>query len=97
MKYITLNDSIIVKLQTIIKTDTRHKSRTRAQAFLLNSQGVKIPDVANIINVSQRTLYRWFDRFNQENLNTLHELSGRGRKSLLTMQEHKDSIRVHIT
>ena len=33
MKYIALNDTIIEKLQAVVKIDTRHKSRARAQAF----------------------------------------------------------------
>ena len=68
----------------------------RAQAFLLNAQGVKIPEIAKIINSSQRTLYRWFDRFNEENINTVHELVGRGRKPLLNLEEHANSVKVHI-
>ena len=96
MKYIALNYPIIEALQTIVKTDLRHKSRARAQAFLLNAQGVKIPEIAKIINVSQRTLYRWFDRFDNNNLNSIHELTGRGRKPLLNMQEHAQSVKVHI-
>jgi transposase len=96
MKYITLNNQTIEALQTILKTDTRHKSRTRAQAFLLNAKGVKIPEIAKIIDVSQRTLYRWFDRFDNNNLNTIHELTGRGRKPLLNIQEHAPSVRIHI-
>jgi len=96
MKYITLNHPIIEALQTIVKRDTRHKSRARAQAFLLNAQGVKIPEIAKIIDVSQRTLYRWFDRFDNNNLNTIHELTGRGRKPLLNMKEHAQSVKIHI-
>ena len=95
MKYIALNHQIIEALRTIVKIDTRHKSRTRAQAFLLNAQGIKIPEIAKIIDVSQRTLYRWFDRFDN-NLNTIHELAGRGRKPLLNVQEHAQSIKIHI-
>ena len=96
MKYIALNDTIIEKLQAVVKSDTRHKSRTRAQAFLLNAQGIKIPEIAKIINVSQRTLYRWFDRFDKKNLNSIHELEGRGRKPLLNIQEHAASVKIHI-
>ena len=96
MKYIALNNQIIEELQTIVKTDTRHKSRTRAQAFLLNAKGVKIPGIAKIIGVSQRTLYRWFDRFDNDNIDSLHELAGRGRKPLLNMKEHAQSVKVHI-
>jgi transposase len=96
MKFIALNNSTIEALKTIVKTDTRYKSRIRAQAFLLNTQGVKIPAIAKIIDVSQRTLYRWFDRFDNNNLNTIHELAGRGRKPLLNVQEHAQSVKVHI-
>jgi transposase len=96
MKYIALNHPTIEALKTIVKTDTRHKSRKRAQAFLLNAQGVKIPEIAKIIDISQRTLYRWFDRFNTDNLNSIHELAGRGRKPLLNMQEHAQSVKIHI-
>jgi len=73
MKYIALNHEIIEALKIVIKTDTRHKSRKRAQAFLLNAQGVKIPEIAKIIDVSQRSLYRWFDRFDNSDLNSIHE------------------------
>ena len=96
MKYIILNDTIIERLQIIVKTDTRHKSRIRAQAFLLNAQSVKIPEIAKIIDVSQRTLYRWFDRFDEKNLNSIHELTGRGRKPLLNTKEHATSLKIHI-
>ena len=96
MKYIALNDTIIEKLQAVVKSDTRHNSRTRAQVFLLNKQGIKIPEIAKILNVSQRTLYRWFDRFDKKNLNSIHELEGRGRKPLLNIQEHAASVKIHI-
>jgi len=96
MKYIALNETITEKLEAVVKTDIRHKSRTRAQAFLLNAQGIKIPEIAKIINISQRTLYRWFDRFDNENLNSIHELAGRGRKPLLNMKEHAASVKMHI-
>ena len=96
MKYIALNHEIIEALKIVIKTDTRHKSRKRAQAFLLNAQGVKIPEIAKIIDVSQRSLYRWFDRFDNSDLNSIHELVGRGRKSLLNIKEHAQSVKLHI-
>ncbi len=72
-----------------MKTDRRYKSRRRAQ-------GIKIPEIAKIIDVSQRTLYRWFDRFDNDNLKSIHKLWSRGRKSLLSIQEHAQSIKIHI-
>ena len=96
MRYITLNEHIIKELQEIVKTDIRHKSRIRAQALLLSNQGKKIPELVKILGSSQRTIYRWFDRFNQDNINTLHELAGRGRKPHLNRKEHENSVKMHI-
>jgi transposase len=96
MKYIALNDEIIEELKIVVKTDARHKSRKRAQAFLLNAKGVKIPEIAKIIDISQRSLYRWFDRFDNRDINSIHELVGRGRKPLLNIKEHSNSVRIHI-
>lgn len=96
MRYIQLKQDIAIQLQEIIKTDKRHKSRMRAQALLLSNQGKKITEIVDIIGYSQRTLYRWFDRFNDKNINSIHELLGRGRKPLLNVKEHSNSIRIHI-
>ena len=96
MRYIQLKQDIVIQLQEIIKTDKRHKSRMRAQALLLSNQGKKITEIVDIIGYSQRTLYRWFDRFNDKNINSIHELLGRGRKPLLNVKEHSNSIRIHI-
>ena len=96
MRYIHLKQEAIKQLQEVIKTDKKHKSRMRAQALLLSNQGKKVTDIVTIIGYSQRTLYRWFDRFHQDNINTVHELAGRGRKPKLTISRHGASVKVHI-
>ena len=96
MRYIQLKKDVIVQLQEIIKTDKRHKSRMRATALLLSNQGKKVTEIVEIIGYSQRTLYRWFDRFQQESIDTIHELAGRGRKPKLTRLEHESSVKMHI-
>lgn len=96
MRYIQLKEELIAQLQEIIRTDNRHKSRMRAQAILLSNQGKKITEIVDIIGYSQRTLYRWFDRFFQEDIATVHELGGRGRKPQLTIQKHENSVKTHI-
>ena len=96
MRYITLKQELITQLKEVIRIDSRHKSRMRAQALLLSNQGVKIPEIIKIVGCSQRTLYRWFDRFNQDNINTVHELVGRGRKPKLTLIKHASLINTHI-
>jgi transposase len=96
MKYIKINNETKEALKEVIKTDPRYRSRIRAQAFLLNSEGIKIPEIAKLLNVSQRTLYRWFDRFDNENVDSIHELKGRVRKSSLKVKEHKESIKILV-
>ena len=96
MRFIELKQDVVVQLQEIIKTDKRHKSRMRATALLMSNQGKKITEIVETIGYSQRTLYRWFDRFYQDNINTVHELEGRGRKPKLTRIEHEASVKVHI-
>jgi len=96
MRYVQLKEETIRQLQEIVKTDKRHKSRVRAQALLLSNQGKKITEIVDIIGYSQRTIYRWFDRFNDENILTVHELSGRGRKPLLNVKDHAKDVKIHI-
>ncbi|MDQ7062324.1 MAG: helix-turn-helix domain-containing protein [Sulfurimonas sp.] len=59
-------------------------------------KGKKVQEIVEIIGYSQRTLYRWFDRFNQDNISTVHELAGRGRKPKLTIAKHESSIKMYI-
>ncbi len=96
MRYIKLKQEIITQLQEIIKTDNRYKSRTRAQALLLSNQGKKILEIVDILGCSQRTIYRWFDRFTQDDINTVHEFSGRGRKPILSIEKHAPLVKIHI-
>jgi len=96
MRYIKLEESVITELEHIFKTDHRHKSRARAQAFILSNQGKTTTEIIEIVNCSQRTLYRWFDQFDSDKLETLHELSGRGRKPKFTEEEHAASVKKHI-
>jgi transposase-like protein len=72
MKYIRLNKETKEELRKIIKTSPTYRSRMRAQAFLLNSEGVKIPEIRKILGVSQRTLYRWFSKFARRTFASLY-------------------------
>ena len=96
MRYLTLTEETVVKLETIYKTDHRHKSRARAQSFLLSNQGMSTTEIIEIVNCSQRTLYRWFDQFDANHIETLHELAGRGRKPKFRLTEHAFSVKEHI-
>jgi len=92
MIYIKLNDDTINELKEIIKTESRYKSRNRAHALLLSNEGKSTTEIAKIFNCSQRTVYRWFERFKDTKIDALHDLPGRGRKPLLVQKEHAEPI-----
>ena len=96
MIYIKLTDKTVAELEQIFKNDIRHKSRARAQALMLSNQRKTTREITEIVKCSQRTLYRWFGQFNPDNISSLHELSGRGRKPKFTLGEHEKSVKKHI-
>ena len=97
MKYINnLTDEIIIALERIEKEDNRYKSRYRAKAILLSNEGKKVNEIADILNCNIRTIYRWYDRFEREEINGLYELKGRGRKPKLTIENDEKRVKEYI-
>ena len=94
MRYIkNLTQETIKELEDIIKNDSRYRSRNRAQAILLSNQGKTTNELVNIFGVSQRTVYRWFNRFSQITISALHDLEGRGRKATLNGKEDEKIVK----
>ena len=54
----------------------------RVLAMLLIAKGEKVEKIAEIVNVSIRTVFRWLERFMWERFNQLsnYHYKGRGRK-----------------
>jgi len=97
MRYITdLNKETIKTLEQIIKNEKRYKSRYRAQAILLSNQRKTINEIAEIFGVKIRTIYRWFDRFEKDDLDGIYELEGRGRKPSLTIEKDTEKVKEYI-
>ena len=55
-----------------------------AHALLLSSEGKKSQELADIFNVTQRTIFQWFKDFKELGMNSLAQQSDRGRKSKLS-------------
>ena len=83
-------------METIIKEDKRYKSRYRAQAILLSNQGKSVNELVDIFGCKIRTIYRWFDRFEEEKVEAVFELKGRGRKPILTIEDDAKKVREYI-
>ena len=92
-RYITnLTKEIIEDLENIIKNNSKYRSRDRARAILLSYRGADIEELAKIFNRSRRTIERWLNRFNEYDIEQLHDLPGTGRKA--TLQRDRDEKKV---
>ena len=84
MRYISnLNNKTVKELKKILKNGVSLQTRQRAQAILLSNDGITVSELCKIFNKSSRTIYRWFDRFKEEQVEKLADESGRGRKPAL--------------
>jgi len=84
MRYINnLNNKIVEELKNIVKNGKTLQIRQRAHAILLSNNGVTVKEICKIFDKSTRTLYRWFDRFKEEQIEKLADEKGRGRKAAL--------------
>jgi transposase len=84
MRYISnLNNNTIKELKQIVKNGDSLQLRQRAKSILLSNEGTTVKELCKIFNKSTRTIYRWFDRFKEEQIENLSDKSGRGRKPAL--------------
>jgi len=84
MRYINnLKDNKVKKLKKIVKNGKTLQIRQRAHAILLSNEGITVKEICKIFDKSSRTVYRWFDRFKEEEIEKLADKKGRGRKATL--------------
>jgi len=84
MRYISnINKKTVARLEDIVKNDKSLQVRQRAHAILLSNKGMSVKEICKIFDKSTRTIYRWLDRFKEEEIEKLSDLKGRGRKAAL--------------
>jgi transposase len=77
-------------LERIYRQSRHHQVRQRAHCLLLVNQGVKVEELMKIFQVSYKTIYNWFDRWELDSMIGLYNKPGRGCKSKFnTEQEEK--------
>jgi len=92
MRYISnLNNKTAKELEKIVRNGSSLQLRQRAKSILLSNDGITVKEICKIFNKSTRTIYRWFDRFKEEQVSKLADESGRGRKPAL---DNKDIVKV---
>jgi transposase len=66
--------------------------RQKAHCLLLANQGIKVEELMKIFQVSYRTIYNWFDKWELEGMRGLYSKKGRGSKPKFN-QEQKEKIK----
>lgn len=80
-------------LQRIYRQSRHHQVRQRAHCMLLRSQGYSIAQLLDIFLVSRKTLYNWFNSWEDRGVVGLYNQPGRGRKATFS-PEQIEQIRV---
>lgn len=85
MRYIKdITDKQREDLAKIHKDSKSYQERNRCQAILLSNQGYQVQALASIFQVSELSIYKWFDRFEKSGVEGLKNQKGKGRKPILT-------------
>ena len=72
MRYISnLDNKTVEELKRVVKGNASFLTRERAKAILLSNDGVSVKEICKIFNKSARTIYRWFDRFKEKEIEKL--------------------------
>jgi len=87
---------ILEKLKEISKNGHSKQERVRAHALILSNNGLKSQEIANIFEVTQRTVFQWFKDFKEMGLNSLIQQVGRGRKTKLSVEKDLEIVKKHI-
>ncbi len=68
------------------KKGKSHRFRIRCQAILLSHQGYSVQALAGLFKVSDLSIYKWMNRFEDGGVQALQTQPGKGRKPLLKLQ-----------
>lgn len=90
-RYIQLTDSDKEKLESAVRTSSTFRVRRRSQALLWSHQGKDRATIAELLDVRLDTVSDWFNRWNNNSVESLSDLPKSGRPSILSMVEKKSS------
>ena len=74
-------------LGRLYRQSRHHQVRQRAHCLILASQGAKIEELMEIFQVSYKTIYNWFNRWELEGIVGLYNKPGRGCKPTFNSQQ----------
>lgn len=90
-RYIQLTDSDKETLAEVVRTSPTFRVRRRSQALLWSHQGKDRATIAELLDVRLDTVSDWFNRWDNNRLESLSDLPKSGRPSILSTEEKKSS------
>ncbi|MEP0803428.1 helix-turn-helix domain-containing protein, partial [Funiculus sociatus] len=86
-------NSLSAKLvERIYHQSRHHQVRQRAHCIILANQGVKVEELTKVFQVSRKTIYNWFTRWESEGIVGLYNKPGQSCKATFN-SEQKAKIR----
>jgi len=89
-RYIKLTKEEQTNLEKGRKTGKKASFRQRCHYILLSHQGMKVHEIAEIYQVSRQSITRWFDRFEEANIDGLHTAKGQGRDPIVRIDNEAE-------
>lgn len=86
MRFVKLTEAELKTLQEGHKNHLQFQFRNRCQCLVLSHQGMTVAQLAKLFEISEITVYSWFDRWEKLGLSGLMNRPGRGRKPILSLQ-----------
>ena len=86
----------ILKKLTKSKNSQCKKERIHSHALLLLNNGRDIKEVAEIFDVTERSVYKWIKAFKNEGISSISRKKGAGRKAILNKSSDKIIIEEQI-
>jgi len=90
-----ITEDILEKLRKL-KNSQCKKERIHSHALLLLNNGKEIKEVAEIFDVTERSVYKWIKAFKNEGISSVSRKSGAGRKAILNTSSDKKIIEEQI-
>ena len=90
-----ITEEILKRLKEL-KNSQCKKERIHAHALLLLNSEKSIKEVAEIFDVTERSIYKWIKAFKNEGIKSISRKEGAGRKSILNEESDKRIIEEQI-
>jgi transposase len=89
-----IKEEILQQLRELKSSECK-KERVHSHALILLNNGKDIKEVAEIFDVTQRSIYNWIQKFKDEGIQSVSRKSGAGRKAILN-DSFKEAIEEEI-